>query len=179
MQDWLTSCGSGQCMYHPSWSSLIGYPASYGSDAELNDHHFHYGYYVLAAAIVAQYDPAWAGSTQWGGMVKLLVKDAANYDRADTMFPFLRNFDAFAGHSWAAGHAGFAHGNNQESSSEAMMFATAMILFGQSTNDSTMRNAGVYLYTTERDAIGQYWFDKDNAVFPSNYAHDTVGIVWG
>jgi endoglucanase Acf2 len=179
LQEWYTSGGSGQFMYDPTWTSLIGYPASYGSDAELNDHHFHYGYYILASAIVAQYDPAWAGSSQWGGMVKLLVKDAANYDRADAMFPFLRNFDAFAGHSWAAGHAGFAHGNNQESSSEAMMFATAMILFGQSTNDNTLRNAGIYMYTTERDAIGQYWFDKDNAVFPAAYTHDTVGIVWG
>ncbi|HCT77646.1 MAG TPA: glycoside hydrolase, partial [Micromonosporaceae bacterium] len=179
LQEWLTSGGSGQFMYDGTWDTLIGYPASYGSDAELNDHHFHYGYYVLAAAMVAQHDGAWVGAGQWGGMVKLLVKEAANYDRADTMFPLFRNFDPFAGHSWAAGHAGFAHGNNQESSSEAMMFAHAMVLFGQNTNDTAMRNAGIYLYTTERDAVGQYWFDKDNAVFPGAYTHDTLGILWG
>ena len=56
--------------YDKDWGTLTGYPASYGSDTELNDHHFHYGYYVYAAAIVAQYDPAWAADSAWGGMVK-------------------------------------------------------------------------------------------------------------
>ncbi len=178
LQEWLTSGGSGQFYYDSTWDVLTGYPASYGSDAELNDHHFHYGYYILAAAMVAQHDSTWISSGQWGGMVKLLVKDPGNYDRNDTMFPLFRNFDPYAGHSWAAGHAGFGHGNNQESSSEAMLFAHAMVLFGQATGDTALRNAGVYLYTTERDAIGQYWFDKDNAVFPAAYPHDTLGILW-
>ncbi|GIH11430.1 hypothetical protein Rhe02_94970 [Rhizocola hellebori] len=179
LQEWLTSGGAGQFYYDATWDTLTGYPASYGADTELNDHHFHYGYYVLAAAMVAQHDSAWAGTGQWGGMVRLLVKEAANYDRADSQFPVFRNFDPFAGHSWASGHAGFAHGNNQESSSEAMMFAHAMVLFGHAIGDTAMRNAGIYLYTTERDTVGQYWFDKDNAVFPAAYTHDTVGIVWG
>lgn len=179
LAEWLTSGGAGQFMYDANWDTLIGYPASYGADAELNDHHFHYGYFILAAAIVAQHDPGWVGASQYGGMVKLLVKDAANYERGDAAFPLLRHFDPFAGHSWASGHAGFAHGNNQESSSEAMMFATAMVLFGQATGDSAMLNAGVYLYTTERDSVGQYWFDKDGAVFPGGYQHDTLGILWG
>ncbi|MFP5282667.1 MAG: glycosyl hydrolase, partial [Actinomycetes bacterium] len=30
--------------YDKNWGTLIGYGASYGSDTELNDHHFHYGY---------------------------------------------------------------------------------------------------------------------------------------
>jgi endoglucanase Acf2 len=179
LQEWLTSGGAGQFYYDETWDVLTGYPASFGSDAELNDHHFHYGYYILAAAMVAQHDSAWIAAGQWGGMVKLLVKEAANYDRSDTMFPMFRAFDPYAGHSWAAGHAGFAHGNNQESSSESMMFAHAMVLFGQASGDTALRNAGIYLYTTERDTIGQYWFDKDNAVFPAAYTHDTLGILWG
>ena len=31
-------------------------------------------------------DPAWAAEEQWGGMVNLLIKDANNWDRADTRF---------------------------------------------------------------------------------------------
>jgi endoglucanase Acf2 len=182
LTEWLTA-GSGDTArlfaYDSRWGTLIGYPAAYGSDTELNDHHFHYGYYVLAAAVVAQHDRAWASDARYGGMIKLLVKDAANYDRADSRFPFLRNFDPYAGHSWASGHAGFGHGNNQESSSEAMMFATAAVLFGAATGDAALRNAGIYLYTTERTAIGEYWFDASNAVFPAGYRHDTLGILWG
>ncbi|MBB5958344.1 endoglucanase Acf2 [Saccharothrix tamanrassetensis] len=182
LTDWLTA-SPGETerhfAYDATWGTLIGYRASYGSDRELNDHHFHYGYYVLAASVLAQHDPAWAADSRYGGMVKLLVKDANNYDRAETRFPFLRNFDAYAGHGWASGHAGFAHGNNEESSSEAMMFATAAVLFGQAVGDDALRDAGIYLHTTQENAIGQYWFDKDDAVFPASFGHDTLGIVWG
>ena len=46
--------------YDQNWGTLIGYAASYGSDQELNDHHFHYGYFIAAAATLAKFDPAWA-----------------------------------------------------------------------------------------------------------------------
>ena len=182
LADWLTA-GSGESQrlfqYDSRWDTLIGYPASYGADTELNDHHFHYGYFILAAAIVARYDPGWVSGGRYGGMVELLARDAANWVRSDARFPYLRHFDPYAGHSWASGHGGFAHGNNQESSSEAMMFATAMVLFGEATGNTGMRDAGVYLHTTERAAIGEYWFDAANAVFPSTYQHETLGILWG
>ena len=34
-------------------------------------------------------------------MVDLLIRDANNYDRNDTRFPYLRDFDIYAGHDWA------------------------------------------------------------------------------
>ena len=86
------------------------------------------GSIIGAAAIVAQYDQAWAAESAWGGMVKTLVRDTANPSRSDTAYPFLRGFDVYAGHGWASGHQGFAAGNNQESSSEGQNFANALIL---------------------------------------------------
>jgi len=94
-------------------------------------------------------------------------------------FPFLRSFDVYAGHSWAAGHGAFGDGNNQESSSEAMNFASAAILWGEITNQPEIRDLGIYLHTTESAAIDQYWFDVDEEVFPPNYAYNALGIVWG
>lgn len=179
LQEWFTVGGPSQFSYDPNWRTLTGYPASYGSDTELNDHHFHYSYYVFAAAIVAQYDPAWASDTAWGGMVKTLVRDAANPSRTDSAFPFLRGFDVYAGHSWASGHQGFAAGNNQESSSESTNLSAGLILWGSATGDTALRDLGTYLLTTESDAIAQYWFDADQQVFPSSFAHDTAGMVWG
>ncbi|MBY0261465.1 MAG: carbohydrate-binding protein, partial [Phycisphaerales bacterium] len=162
--------------YHPAWSTLIGYPSSYGSAGELNDHHFHYGYFIYAAATVAQYDPAWAA--QYGPMTELLIRDAANFERTDTRFPYLRNFDPYAGHSYASGHAGFYAGNNQESSSEAMNFANGVALWGAVTGNQTIRDLGLYLYASEAAAIQQYWFDADNAVFPPTAAKKISGILW-
>ncbi|MBA3470075.1 MAG: RICIN domain-containing protein [Herpetosiphonaceae bacterium] len=182
LQKWLSAPNgktSSLFYYNQTWGLLTGYPASYGSDSEINDHHFHWSYYIMAAATIAQYDPNWASDSNWGGMIKLLIKDAANWDATDTRFPRLRNFDPYAGHGWASGHQGFAAGNNNESSSEAMNFNTALILWGAATNDNTIRDLGIYLYTNEARAIEEYWFDAQNTTFPASYGHTTVGMVWG
>ncbi|MEV8314975.1 glycosyl hydrolase [Streptomyces sp. NPDC059900] len=179
LQEWFTAGGASEFSYDKDWKTLTGYPASYGSDTELNDHHFHYSYYVYAAAIVAQYDQAWAADSAWGGMVKTLIKDAANPARGDAAFPFLRGFDVYAGHSWASGHQGFAAGNNQESSSESTNLSAALVLWGSATGNAELRDLGAYLLTTESEAIAQYWFDADEQVFPSGFGHDTAGMVWG
>ena len=181
LEDWFDASdgGSGRFHYHEDWTTLVGYPASFGSADQLNDHHFHWGYLIQAAAAVARYDPTWAADEAWGGMVKMLIRDAANPDRDDATFPFLRNFDPYAGHSWASGHGNFAHGNNQESSSEDMNFATSLILWGEATANTTIRDLGIFLYTTESAAIENYWFDVDGDVFPSAYPQDTAAIIWG
>jgi endoglucanase Acf2 len=182
LQDWLSAPDGKTARvfyYNQTWGVLTGYPASYGSDAELNDHHFHWSYFIMAAATIAQYDPTWASDSNWGGMIKLLIKDAANWEDTDTRFPRLRNFDPYAGHGWASGHQGFAAGNNNESSSEAMNFNTALILWGAATNNNTIRDLGIYLYTNEARAIEEYWFDANNTTFPASYGHSTVGMVWG
>ena len=182
LTDWMTASAGETTRafwYNPAWGTLIGYPASYGSDTDLNDHHFHYGYFVAAAATVAEFDPAWAGKNQYGAMVDTVIKDPANWDRTDTRFPFLRDFDIYAGHDWASGHGAFGAGNNQESSSEGMNFASGLIQWGQATGDTKIRDLGIYLYTTQAAAIGNYWFDTDDEAFPTGFEHSTVGMVWG
>lgn len=162
--------------YQDTWGTVIGYPDSYGSASQLNDHHFHYGYFVMAAAAIAQRDPAWAAA--WGPGIEILIKDAANWDRSDDRFPFLRNFDPYAGHAHASGHASFSNGNNQESSSESINFSAAVALWGAAIGDDEIRDLGIYLHAVESEAIAQYWFDADDEVFPENYPHSQVGIVW-
>ncbi len=182
LNNWLTAAPDEEdhlFYYDQNWGTLIGYDASYGSDQELNDHHFHYGYFIAAAATLAKFDPAWARSSAYGGMIDLLIRDANNYDRTETRFPYLRDFDIYAGHDWASGHTAFAAGNNQESSSEGMNFAGALIQWGQATGNIAVRDAGIYIYATQTAAIENYWFDVDNDVFPANFGHSTVGMVWG
>ncbi|CDG35355.1 MAG TPA: glycosyl hydrolase [Acetivibrio thermocellus] len=182
LEDWFTAKEgeTAKLFYYDSnWGTLIGYPSSYGSDEELNDHHFHYGYFLHAAAQIALRDPQWASRDNWGAMVELLIKDIANWDRNDTRFPFLRNFDPYEGHSWASGHAGFADGNNQESSSEAINAWQAIILWGEATGNKTIRDLGIYLYTTEVEAVCNYWFDLYKDIFSPSYGHNYASMVWG
>jgi endoglucanase Acf2 len=186
LENWFTATkpdgslkSSGMFYYDRRWGTLIGYPASYGSDVELNDHHFHYGYFLRAAAELARHDPAWAAPDRYGGMVELLVRDAAAPRRDDPMFPFLRCFDPYAGHSWASGHAKFGDGNNNESSSEAMAAWCGLILWGEATGDRRIRDLGIALHAIEMSAIEEYWFDVRGSNHPPDYPPSVVTMVWG
>jgi endoglucanase Acf2 len=112
-------------------------------------------------------------------MVQLLIRDIASGERADPLFPFLRNFDPYAGHSWASGHAKFGDGNNHESSSEAMNAWSGLVLWGEATGERKTRDLGIFLYTTEMAAINEYWFDVHGETFPKEYTPSVVTMVWG
>ena len=178
IENWFTAGGDQEYVYDDTWNTLTGYPSDHGASTQVNDHHFHHAYAIMSAATIARFDSDWASPENWGGLVNLLIRDANNWVREDDMFPFLRSFDIYAGHSWAAGHGAFGDGNNQESSSEAMNFASASILWGEITDQPEIRDLGIYLYTTESAAIDQYWFDVDEEVFPSDYNYNALGIVW-
>ncbi len=168
--------------YNDTWGTVIGYPAGFGATENLNDHHFHYGYFVSAAATIARNDPEWAEESAWGGMVDLLVRDFACPDRDDDMFPFLRTFDPYEGHSWAGGDSGgFAAGNNQESSSEAINAYAALLEWGAYTGDEELRDLGAFLYTQEVIAAREYWFDVDDENLPEldEWSHEYAPMVWG
>lgn len=180
LEDWLKAEAGEKAFlffYNNTWTTLIGYPAGHGQDNNINDHHFHWGYFIHAAAFMEQYQPGWAN--QWGDMINLLIADAANYKRNDPKFPFLRNFSPYAGHCWANGFATFPQGNDQESTSESMQFNSSLIHWGSITGNDTIRDLGIYLYTTEQSAIEEYWLDMRQRVFKSGQQYSLVSRVWG
>ena len=180
LENWL-SANSGEVAflfyYNSTWSAMLGYPAGHGQDGNINDHHFHWGYFIHAAAFVEQFEPGWAN--QWGGMINLLIRDAASDSRTDDQFPYLRNFSPYAGHCWANGFATFPQGNDQESTSESMQFNSSLIHWGAITGNDAVRDLGIYLYTTEQSAIEEYWFDMNNRVFGPSQQYSLVSRVWG
>jgi endoglucanase Acf2 len=179
VEDWLNGTAPHYFYYDKVWRTLIGYPAAFGSDTALSDHHFHYGYLLQAAACIAQYDSSWANASQYGEMIRLLIKDPANGTSGDYRFPFLRNYDVYAGHGWANGAQLFAAGNNQESSSESLNFSSSLVLWGAATGDDEIRNLGLFLFANEVQAVEHYWFDVHQNVFPKAYPEPTLGILWG
>jgi endo-1,3(4)-beta-glucanase len=88
LEDWLKAEGGQVAFlfyYNTTWSAMIGYPAGHGQDGNLNDHHFHWGYFIHAASFLEQYQPGRAA--KYGAMINLLIRDAAGSDRNDAMFP--------------------------------------------------------------------------------------------
>ncbi|EOD81329.1 hypothetical protein D515_04230 [Grimontia indica] len=199
LEDWFTADTSGDLdtvkyfVYDELWTTLLGVEESFGAHQQLNDHHFHYGYFVRAAAEVCRTDKSWCGEDQYGPMVDLLIRDYAA-SKGDDMFPYLRNFDPANGFSWASGHANFALGNNNESTSEAANSYGAIILYGLIKGDQELVDKGIYLHASSAATYWEYWNNLDgyrNASpsypdlgdsydnFPDNYNQITTSIIWG
>jgi endoglucanase Acf2 len=178
-ESWFTGEGGGYFHYDTKQGTVASYPEEFFTVEQLNDHHFTYGYWIRAAADIALRDPKWASDAQWGPMVDLLVADIASTERKDAKFPFLRNFDPYEGHSWASGIGMGELGNNQESSSEAINAWAGLILWGEIKGDKALRDLGLYLYTTEINAINHYWFDIHGKVLAPEYKNVEVSQLFG
>lgn len=162
--------------WYPKWKALIGFNESYYSGV-FTDNHFHYGYFIQAAALVGMADPAFV--SQYAGILTMIAKQYANWDKSDGNFPFMRTFDPWMGHSYAGGVSS-PTGNNQESTSEAMQSWHALFFLGAQLGDNGMRDAGAFGYMSESKATLEYWFNVNNDVWPASYnsARDVVGILW-
>ena len=178
-ESWFTGEGGGYFHYDAKQGTVASYPEEFFTVEQLNDHHFTYGYWIRAAADIALRDPHWAASEQWGGMVDLLIADIASTERDHAKFPFLRNFDPYEGHSWASGIGMGELGNNQESSSEAVNAWASLILWAEIKGDKALRDLGLYLYTTEINAINHYWFDIHGKVLAAEYKNMEVSQLFG
>ncbi|WP_158558851.1 glycosyl hydrolase [Rhodoferax lacus] len=178
-ESWFTGEGGGYFHYDTQQGTVASYPEEFFTVEQLNDHHFTYGYWIRAAADIALRDPKWASDAQWGPMVDLLVADIASTDRSNAKFPFLRNFDPYEGHSWASGIGMGELGNNQESSSEAVNAWAGLILWGEIKGNRALRDLGLYMYTTEINAINHYWFDIHGKVFAPEYKNVEVSMLFG
>ncbi len=166
MEFFFTGASKSYFHYDKGLGTVVSYPDEFFSVEQMNDHHFHYGYWIRVAAEIALRDPAWAAQGKWGAMVELLIADIATTKRGSAEFPYLRNFDTYEGHSWASGLGDGGFGNNQESSSEALNAWAGLILWGEVTGNRELRDLGIYLYTTEANAINHYWLDIHGLVFP-------------
>lgn len=184
MEEWLGGADSKRYFFvDRTLGAVASYPDEFFAIAEVNDHHFWYGYWIRAAAEIALRDPAWAAKERWGAMIDLLVADIATAERGRADFPFLRNFDPYEGHSWANGLGGVgdygAYGNNQESSSEAINAWAGLVLWGEVTGNRELRDLGAWLYATEAQAIEHYWFDVHGLVLAPEYRNVDVAQLFG
>lgn len=185
MEDWLTYTPGEQSYFfarYNRWGALVGYDTSYDSDT-FNDHHFHYGYFTYAGALLALVDTDFRN--KYGDMLRLIAKDYANWDKTDKRFPFFRTFTPWSGHSYAGGLGNAGNGNGQESTSEAMQGWGGLYLLGVALGDEQMRDAGIFGWTTEAQAVAEYWFDRDKENInrslytkPYNSNLTSAGIGW-
>lgn len=216
---WLTTDAEATYVYDKSWGGFVNCGCKYKGKGQhgycsnhfpdecpaledvnedfgngfYNDHHFHYGYHLYAAGVVAKHDPVWAAKTF--DRVLLYVRDIANPLADDEYFPQFRQKDWYLGSSWAAGIVSAEnspHGRNQESSSEAIAAYEGVALWGAAVYDAgiannlelakLVRDAGQLLTMTELRATKRYWHvwsngDHTNS-YPSAYTKLVVGMMY-
>ncbi|KAK9239509.1 endo-1,3(4)-beta-glucanase [Lipomyces kononenkoae] len=183
-----TNSGTYPLLYDNTYKGIISSAAiSTGNsmadfgNTYYNDHHFHYGYHIHAAAVIGYIDKdlggTWIANNK--DYVNALVRDVANPSPLDRHFPFSRSFSWFHGHSWAKGLFESADGKDEESSSEDYHHAYAIKLWGQVVGDASMEARGAMMLAIMRRAMNSYMLmDSTNTIQPSNFiANKVTGIV--
>lgn len=161
-------------VYDTAIGGYLAQAPSFGSD-EFNDHHFHYGYLVYAAALAARHDPALI--ERLAPVINAYVADIASPVATDDV-PRNRTFDPYWGHSWASGYSPFADGNNQESVSEAMLAWTGVALWAEAIGDDGLLANATWMLSAETEAARTQWLAPDLSAV-SGYDHTIVSLLWG
>ncbi|KAK9449040.1 endo-1,3(4)-beta-glucanase [Limtongia smithiae] len=147
-----------------------------------NDHHFHYGYHIHAAAIIGMIDTELGGTwvSENKAYVNSLVRDVANPSSEDTYFPISRSFNWFYGHSLAKGVFESADGKDQESSSEDYHHAYGIKLWAEVIGDHSMLARSSMTLAIMRRAMNDYILMNDtNTIQPANFIGNKVaGIIF-
>lgn len=177
----------GKLRFETAWSGIVSiaglsdWRADFGNGI-YNDHHFHYGYTIYAAAVLVKLKSAW-NTTSNRDKINALVRDIANPSTSDPYFTVMRHWDFYEGHSWASGHKPEAGDNrNSESTSEGVNAYYGIQLWGTAIANTQLTELGRFLMAAEIAAAQTYWQVKStDTVYAADSAprrHGVVGIVW-
>ncbi|XP_024545107.1 putative endo-1,3(4)-beta-glucanase 2 [Selaginella moellendorffii] len=176
--------------YDRQWGGLVSSDGAADSGADFglgmyNDHHFHWGYFVYAGAVLARMDPEWG--SQHRCQLYSLVSDYMQHGTSQhnsgsaARYPRLRHFDHWLMHSWAAGLKNFADGRNQESTSEAVNSYYAASLLGSAFHDAALAELGVTLVAFETHAAQSLWHvPLGSELYEAEFVarNRMIGVLW-
>ena len=183
IEGWFGGTNGDKLVYEQVWggvcslNGLNDHNADFGNGM-YNDHHFHYGYHIYTAAVLAKADPAWGA--QWEDAVLHMISDVAEPSRESEWYTFTRTKDWYDGHAWASGIFMFGDGKNQESTSESVNGWYAIYLWGLARGDTRVRDLGRLMTSLEIRAAWSYWqMTSAHSNFPAPFSNNkVVGIQW-
>ncbi|CAG7852554.1 Probable endo-1,3(4)-beta-glucanase ARB_01444 {ECO:0000305} Short=Endo-1,3-beta-glucanase {ECO:0000250/UniProtKB:Q5AIR7}; Short=Endo-1,4-beta-glucanase {ECO:0000250/UniProtKB:Q5AIR7}; {ECO:0000250/UniProtKB:Q5AIR7}; AltName: Full=Laminarinase {ECO:0000250/UniProtKB:Q5AIR7}; Flags: Precursor [Serendipita indica DSM 11827] len=149
-----------------------------------NDHHFHYGYFIHTAAIIAKLDLLLGNGGGWynenRGYVDTLIRDIACANEQDQFFSLSRSFDWFHGHSWAKGIFESQDSKDEESTSEDAYCSYALKLWGQVSGNKRLEHRANLMLAIQRRVFCNYFLlEDDNPNQPAQIIGNKVaGILF-
>ncbi|KAF5669328.1 glycoside hydrolase family 81 [Fusarium circinatum] len=159
-EGWFSATNNALPAYETTWGGVINKEGATNvwvdfGNGYFNDHHFHYGYFLHIAAVIAKYDPDWLA--QHREYVTFFARDIINPSSDDPFFPITRCLDWFAGHSWASGIANGAGSRDQESVGEAVNGYYGAMLWATVALGQEHANFARLLLAIEQQAARKYW----------------------
>lgn len=140
-----------------------------------NDHHYHFGYYVTASAMLKHLDPNWSRMPELEYMIWLMLRDVSNPSLDDPYFARFRHFSWYHGHSYSRGVTLLDEGKDEESTSEDVNFYYGMTLWGKVTGHKQLEDLGGLMLRLNAHAIRTYFLLKsDNVVHPPEIVRNHV-----
>ncbi|KAG2529173.1 hypothetical protein JM16_002130 [Phytophthora kernoviae] len=182
LEPFLTNTLGSPLAYETSYKGIVTSQIFTANNADVefgngvyNDHHYHYGYWITASAILKKLDPSWEGMAQMETMVWTMLRDVVNPSAEDTYFPKFRHFSWFIGHSYSHGVTPMADGKDEESTSEDVNFFYGMMLWGKVTENQGVEDLGSLMLRLNARAIRTYFLMKsDNTIHPAKFVPNHV-----
>ncbi|EGZ28365.1 hypothetical protein PHYSODRAFT_467340 [Phytophthora sojae] len=140
-----------------------------------NDHHYHYGYFVTASAMLKHLDPKWSRMPELEKIIWTMLRDVTNPSAEDKYFPRFRHFSWYLGHSYSHGVTSIENGKDEESTSEDINFYYGMTLWGKVTGNKAVEDLGSLMLRLDAHAIRTYFLLKsDNTIHPPEIVRNRV-----
>ncbi|CAE7039332.1 unnamed protein product [Symbiodinium sp. CCMP2592] len=138
-----------------------------------NDHHYHFGYFVVAAAVLIKLQPEWKENSGFVDFVSGLIRDTSNPSRDDPFFPRFRSFDWFDLHSWSRGLAPNPDGKDEESTSEELNLHYGIYLWGREMGNENLQQLGATMLALATTTVQEFFLmGKNNPHHPQDYARN-------
>jgi len=178
-----------QAYYDEVWGGAVssaGYSDDHGckghsdfGNACYNDHHYHFGYFVTSAAILAKLRPSFQADQKFIDYVNTLIRDTTNPSTADTYFPQFRAFDWFELHSWSRGIAPNGDGKDQESTSEELNLLYGIHLWGDIMGNTPLKQLGETMLALDVLTIQEFFLmTSENPHFDAGFTKNRVTGVF-
>ncbi|CAI5712723.1 unnamed protein product [Hyaloperonospora brassicae] len=140
-----------------------------------NDHHYHFGYYVMSAAILKYLDPTWYLMPELDDLIWMLLRDVTNPSLDDPVYTRFRHFSWFHGHSYSRGVTLLDHGKDQESTSEDLNFYCGMTLWGRETGHKVLEDLGSLMLRLNAHSVREYFLlSTGNKIHPPEIVRNRV-----
>jgi len=140
-----------------------------------NDHHYHYGYFIHAAAQLLQVDPKMRDENDFIAYVNSMIRDIFNPSKADTYFPQFRAFDWYDLHSWSHGVTPSQDGKDEESTSEDVNAYFGIQQWARLVKHKNLeKTAAMALSLLAHSAANLFLMKDNNKVHPADYIRNRV-----